>query len=83
MAYDIVDQFEKRIKSRFSHRSVLLYDEKFEVFRDQLDLTFQSMLEHYEDKASLKLVHELALSEPTTNIYLKYIQDSLNNEYIL
>lgn len=57
MAYDIVDQFEKRIKSRFSHRSVLLYDETFDVFRDELDHTFQSMTEQYEDKESLKLVH--------------------------
>lgn len=34
---DIVDSFEKRIKSRFSHRQVLFYEENFERFQDAVD----------------------------------------------
>ena len=29
---DIVDDFEKRIKSRFSYRQILFYEESFEKF---------------------------------------------------
>jgi origin recognition complex subunit 4 len=31
---DIVDSFEKRIKSRFSHRQILFYHEEFSHFED-------------------------------------------------
>jgi len=36
MKHDTVDGFEKRIKSRFSHRQELLYDEPFDLFINQL-----------------------------------------------
>ena len=31
---DIIDSFEKRIKSRFSHRQILFYSEDLETFKD-------------------------------------------------
>ena len=36
MKLDIADSFEKRIKSRFSHRQVLLYKLQLKVFKDNL-----------------------------------------------
>ena len=36
MKLDIADSFEKRIKSRFSHRQVLLYGLDFELFMRNL-----------------------------------------------
>ena len=36
MKLDIIDSFEKRIKSRFSHRQVLLYELNFELFMTNL-----------------------------------------------
>jgi len=44
MKIDIVDSFEKRIKSRFSHRQVLLYDHKFEIFEENLMSVFDEQL---------------------------------------
>jgi len=37
----------------------------------------------YEDRASLQLVYELALSEPITDLYVTYSGKSHNNEHIL
>jgi len=31
---DIVDSFEKRIKSRFSHRQILFYDSSLDKFKE-------------------------------------------------
>ena len=36
MKLDIADSFEKRIKSRFSHRQVLLYGLDLEIFKKNL-----------------------------------------------
>ena len=33
MRHDIADQFEKRIKSRFSHRQINLFDTDGELFK--------------------------------------------------
>jgi hypothetical protein len=47
MKHDTVDGFEKRIKSRFSHRQELLYDEPFDVFMNQLNCMFNELtVEH-------------------------------------
>ena len=34
--FDVVDQFEKRIKSRFSHRSTMLYNISLDIFNQQV-----------------------------------------------
>ena len=33
---DIIDSFEKRIKSRFSHRQILFYEEKVNFFQERV-----------------------------------------------
>ena len=33
---DVADSFEKRIKSRFSHKSVMLYDQSLQLFIEQV-----------------------------------------------
>ena len=43
MKVDIVDQFEKRIKSRFSHRQILLYDMDFPLIQRELALAVSSL----------------------------------------
>jgi hypothetical protein len=40
MKLDIADSFEKRIKSRFSHRQVLLYSLNIDTFNKVLDKVF-------------------------------------------
>ena len=41
-AIDVEEQFEKRIKSRFSHSSILLYEQKLETFVDTVHKSFSS-----------------------------------------
>ena len=41
MKMDIVESFEKRIKSRFSHRSELLYDLNLNRFQEIIRLVLQ------------------------------------------
>ena len=41
---DIVDSFEKRIKSRFSHRMVLFYQQSIEIFLENLLSVFNQLL---------------------------------------
>jgi len=36
MKFDIADSFEKRIKSRFSHRSEVLYTMSLDLFKTQV-----------------------------------------------
>jgi origin recognition complex subunit 4 len=42
---DIVDSFEKRIKSRFSHRMTLFYEQTLEKFMENIIGTINQMLE--------------------------------------
>lgn len=41
---DIADSFEKRIKSRFSHRMVLFYEQSIEEFKNNLQEVFSDLL---------------------------------------
>lgn len=41
---DIVDSFEKRIKSRFSHRMILFYEQSLEAFRLNLINVFSELV---------------------------------------
>lgn len=43
---DIVDSFEKRIKSRFSHRLVLFYDQELSKFMEILQSVFNQQLQN-------------------------------------
>ncbi|CAI2364475.1 unnamed protein product [Moneuplotes crassus] len=45
---DIIDSFEKRIKSRFSHRQILFYSEDLKTFKDCIDDTIKSIGGHSE-----------------------------------
>lgn len=49
MKVDIVDSFEKRIKSRFSHRMVLFYEQTLETFLETVHLVFNRLLEDVKD----------------------------------
>ena len=42
---DIVDSFEKRIKSRFSHRMILFYEQSLDAFKTNLMNVFSELLE--------------------------------------
>lgn len=46
MKVNVVDSFEKRIKSRFSHRQVLLYEQQIEHFKTQLQQIFVDLNKH-------------------------------------
>lgn len=54
MKLDVADGFEKRIKSRFSHRQVLLYSLEIETFDKVLKQVFEKMV------AQARLVHKKA-----------------------
>jgi origin recognition complex subunit 4 len=41
---DVVDSFEKRIKSRFSHRLALFYDQELSKFMEILQSVFNKQL---------------------------------------
>ena len=51
--YDVVDAFEKRIKSRFSHRQSLMYNSNLVLFKQQVKemLVEKFELEPFEDDA--------------------------------
>ena len=48
MKFDVIDNFEKRIKSRCSQRTVLLYDLNLDKFNDQVSAV---LLERKENLA--------------------------------
>ena len=41
MKHDVADSFEKRIKSRFSHKQVLFYDLSLDLFKKQVSLMLE------------------------------------------
>jgi len=43
---DIIDNFEKRIRSRFSHRQILFYSEDLDTFKECIDDTIKSIGDH-------------------------------------
>ena len=69
MKVDVVDHFEKRIKSRFSHRQVLLYAQSYPLFMQQLELCFAELNQVYRadplKHEALKMVHQVTLSAQT------------------
>lgn len=42
---DVIDNFEKRIKSRFSHRQILFYSEDLQTFKECIDETIKTIVE--------------------------------------
>lgn len=71
--HDIVDSFEKRIKSRFSNRMVLFYEQKLETFTDNLQYVFSRLLEGVKSEAQRKRVNALqaiVMSDATNNALL-------------
>ena len=42
---DVVDHFEKRIKSRFSHRMLLFYEQSLDTLFENMQLIFNRLLE--------------------------------------
>ena len=60
MKVDVVDSFEKRVKSRFSHRQVILYDYDYKKFQLAVENSMMDILELVkkieEDVNALKLV---------------------------
>ena len=72
MKHDTVDGFEKRIKSRFSHRQELLYDEHFDLFMNQLKCMFEELEAQFynrkEIKEGLTIVKNFVLCQNTQDI---------------
>ena len=56
---DIVDQFEKRIKSRFSHRIILYYQQSIELFMENLQKVFNEMLWQAGNEGSRAMINQL------------------------
>ena len=57
---DIIDNFEKRIRSRFSHRQILFYSEDLETFKDWINDTIKSIGDQFKSyKDGLKPIEVL------------------------
>ena len=50
MKIDVVDSFEKRIKSRFSHRQVLLYEQDCTSIKNEITSTLLEINETFKNK---------------------------------
>ena len=78
MKLDIIDSFEKRIKSRFSHRSELLYNLSLEKFREvviSLLREQEQLTSHQEEKKAYGKLEDLMFS----GIAMDVLEESLCN----
>lgn len=67
---DIVDSFEKRIKSRFSHRMVLFYEQTMQTFQDNLQGIFNLYLKEIlseSQRAKITALQAIVISSATEN----------------
>jgi Cdc6-like AAA superfamily ATPase len=64
---DIVDSFEKRIKSRFSHRQILFYESSIDKFKTILENVFNKIKMEIpmNDLIVANKLYKLAFSEET------------------
>jgi CRISPR/Cas system CSM-associated protein Csm2 small subunit len=73
---DIVDSFEKRIKSRFSHRMTLFYEQTLEKFMENLISVFNELLQKADNdykREQINILRGVLETELTLN--------ALNYEY--
>jgi hypothetical protein len=70
MKHNIVDLFEKRIKSRFSHRNVLCYDVELDKFTQLLSQLFESLNAKSKHKFAVEIqtIRDLVLSGASRDI---------------
>lgn len=72
MKVDVVDSFEKRVKSRFSHRQVILYDYSFETLRESIKKTIKDIHEEIQiskdDVQALELIYKALASGITEDM---------------
>lgn len=72
MKVDVVDSFEKRVKSRFSHRQVILYDYSFETLRESIRKTIKDIHEEIkiskDDVQALELIYKALTSGITEDM---------------
>lgn len=72
MKVDVVDSFEKRVKSRFSHRQVILYDYSFETLRESIKKTIKDIHEEIQiskdDVQALELIYKALTSGITEDM---------------
>jgi Cdc6-like AAA superfamily ATPase len=72
MKVDVVDSFEKRVKSRFSHRQVILYDYSFETLRESIKKTIKDIHEEIkiskDDVQALELIYKALASGITEDM---------------
>ncbi|TNV79899.1 hypothetical protein FGO68_gene7637 [Halteria grandinella] len=83
--HDIVDSFEKRIKSRFSHRMVLFYEQKLETFTDNLQVIFNRLLEGVQSEGQRTRVNALqsiVMGDATVNALQDEFDQGKNYEYL-
>lgn len=59
MKLSVAESFEKRIKSRFSHRQILLYEQNFDLFCTNLEAIFNEMLSQTVDPIAIQVINKL------------------------
>jgi signal transduction protein with GAF and PtsI domain len=68
---DVVDSFEKRIKSRFSHRMALLYEQDLpNTFMGNLQTVFNSLLQEAQSdgqRQQINALQAIVISTETEN----------------
>lgn len=75
MKQDIADSFEKRIKSRFSYRMLLFYEQSITNFSSSIQAIFSDILMNEniepETRDSLVLLQHIVTSEETLDVLLE------------
>ena len=73
---DIADSFEKRIKSRFSHRMILFYEQSIEEFKSNLQEVFSDLLRRGDSQTRyiINQMSSLMLSDKT----ITYLEEEFN-----
>eukprot|EP00347_Sterkiella_histriomuscorum_P007842 403347358 len=85
MKQDIADSFEKRIKSRFSHRMLLFYEQSMENFSKGVTSIFSDILFEVDDQ-NTRECYNLLQSIVTSDETMETLQDEFefgkNYEYL-
>lgn len=85
---DIIDNFEKRIKSRFSHRQILFYSEELSTFKEWIDDTIKSIEESMDTSEMgaefLKEIHKFITEEQygCMKIFQKLFEKGKDYEFL-
>lgn len=85
---DIIDQFEKRIKSRFSHRQILFYSEELSTFTDWIEDTLSKVINDKnlsdEGKEYINLIRDYIFDEDSSwmKVFKKLFNKGKDYEFL-